>query len=94
MAKQDKLDHVLDDKKPADRVKDAGYKLGYVGENVAWNQADPKEVLESWMNSQGHKDNILKKEYAEIGVAVAKNAKGERYWVQVFGTQLGKSKSK
>lgn len=94
MAKQDKLDHVLDDKKPADRVKDAGYQFGYVGENVAWNQADPKEALESWMNSQGHKDNILKKEYAEIGVAVAKNAKGERYWVQVFGTQLGKSKSK
>jgi len=90
MAKQDKLDHVLDEKKPADRVKDAGYKYGYVGENIAWNQDNPKEVLEAWMDSQPHKENILKKDYEEIGVAVVKNAKGERYWVQVFAKQLGK----
>jgi len=90
MAKQDKLDHVLDEKKPADRVKDAGYRYGYVGENIAWNQDHPKEVLEAWMNSQPHKENILKKDYEEIGVAVVKNAKGERYWVQVFAKQLGK----
>jgi len=90
MAKQDKLDHVLDEKKPADRVKDAGYTYGYVGENIAWNQDNPKEVLEAWMNSQPHKENILRKDYEEIGVAVVKNAKGERYWVQVFAKQLGK----
>ncbi|VTT98481.1 SCP-like extracellular OS=Actinosynnema mirum (strain ATCC 29888 / DSM 43827 / NBRC 14064 / IMRU 3971) GN=Amir_4392 PE=4 SV=1: CAP [Gemmataceae bacterium] len=90
MAKQDKLDHVLDDKKPADRVKDAGYKYAAVGENVAWNQKDPAQVVEAWMNSEGHRANILKKEYEEIGVAVAKNAKGEPYWVQVFGKQLGR----
>ncbi|MCE9565695.1 MAG: CAP domain-containing protein [Planctomycetes bacterium] len=90
MAKQDKLAHELDDQKPADRVKATGYNYGYVGENVAWNQKNPTEVLDSWMKSQGHRDNILLGEYAEIGVAVAKNAKGERYWVQVFGTKLGK----
>jgi uncharacterized protein YkwD len=90
MAKQDKLDHVLDDKKPADRVKAAGYRFAAVGENIAWNQKDPAQVLESWMNSEGHKANILGKDYLEIGVACVKNAKGERYWVQVFGKQLGK----
>jgi uncharacterized protein YkwD len=90
MAKQDKLAHELDGKQPADRVKDAGYKYGYVGENVAWNQKNPKDVLESWMNSEGHKANILKKEYTEIGVAMVKNEKGEPYWVQVFATPLGK----
>ncbi|WP_439632281.1 CAP domain-containing protein [Gemmata sp.] len=90
MAKQDKLDHVLDDKMPADRVKDAGYTYAAVGENVAWNQKDPAQVLEAWMNSEGHRANILNKEFEEIGVAVARNAKGERYWVQVFGKQLGK----
>ena len=90
MAKQDKLDHVLDDKKPADRVKDAGYRYAAVGENVAWNQKNPAQVVEAWMNSEGHRANILKKEYEEIGVAVAKNAKGEPYWVQVFGKQLGR----
>ncbi|VTR90963.1 Putative uncharacterized protein OS=Arthrospira sp. PCC 8005 GN=ARTHRO_300014 PE=4 SV=1: CAP [Gemmata massiliana] len=38
MAKQDKLEHVLDDKTPADRTKAAGYKSGTIGENIAWNQ--------------------------------------------------------
>jgi len=57
MAKQDKLAHELDEKKPADRVRAAGYNYGYVGENVAWNQQNPAEVLESWMKSQGHKDS-------------------------------------
>lgn len=90
MAKQDKLDHVLDDKQPADWVKDAGYTYSMVGESVARNQKDPAAVLEAWLNSENHKANILNTEYAEIGVAVAKNAKGEPYWVQVFGTQLGK----
>ena len=85
MAKQDKLEHVLDEKTPSDRTKAAGYKSGFVGENIAWNQKDAKEVLAGWMDSEGHRDNILKKEYTEIGVAVAKNAKGEPYWVQVFG---------
>ncbi len=85
MAKQDKLEHVLDEKTPSDRTKAAGYKSGFVGENIAWNQKDAKEVLTGWMDSEGHRDNILKKEYTEIGVAVAKNAKGEPYWVQVFG---------
>ncbi|MFO0822058.1 MAG: CAP domain-containing protein [Gemmataceae bacterium] len=90
MAKQNMLAHELDGKQPADRVKSTGYKYGYVGENVAWNQKTPAQVLESWMNSEGHKANILKKEYTEIGVAVAKNEKGEPYWVQVFGTPLKK----
>ncbi|HEV3439138.1 MAG TPA: CAP domain-containing protein [Gemmata sp.] len=86
MAKQDKLEHTLDGKEPAERVKDAGYKYSATGENIAWNAITPKEVLKGWMDSPPHKENILKPEYTEIGVAVAKNKKGERYWVQVFGT--------
>jgi uncharacterized protein YkwD len=90
MAKQEKAEHVLDDKKPTDRVKEAGYKYSRFGENVAWNPQDPKEALEGWMNSPPHKEKILNKEYKEIGVAVAKSTKGEPYWIQVFGTQRGK----
>ncbi|MBA4066231.1 MAG: CAP domain-containing protein [Isosphaera sp.] len=90
MAKQDKLNHTLDDKTFADRAKDAGYKYRALGENIAWGQAGPKEVVEGWMNSKPHKENILKDEYTEIGVGVAKNAKGERYWVQVFGKPAGR----
>ena len=88
MAKQDKLDHVLDGKTHADRTKAAGYKSGFVGENIAWNQQTPKEVLETWMKSQPHKENILRKEFTQIGVGIAKNEKGEPYWVQVFAAPL------
>lgn len=88
MAKQDKLEHILDDKDFGARAKDAGYKYSLFGENIAWGREMPKDVLEGWMNSPPHLENILKEEFTEIGVGVAKNQKGERYWVQVFGTPL------
>jgi uncharacterized protein YkwD len=85
MAGQDKLDHKIDDLEPTDRTKAAGYKSKFVGENIAWNQKSPKQVMEEWMKSETHRDNILLKDYTEIGVAVARNKKGQPYWVQVFG---------
>jgi uncharacterized protein YkwD len=85
IAKQDKLVHVIDDKDPVQRAKDAGYKSEFVGENLAWKQKNPKEVIAAWMDSKVHRENILLEEYTEIGAAVAKNSKGELYWVQVFG---------
>ena len=85
MAKQEKVEHVLDEKDPVARAKAAGYKSEFVGENIAWNQKDAKAVLAEWMDSKDHRENILEKEYTEIGVAMAKNSKGEPYWVQVFG---------
>jgi uncharacterized protein YkwD len=85
MAKQEKMEHVLDGKTHADRTKAAGYASGFVGENIAWNAKTPKDTLSAWMNSPGHKANILSGEYAEMGMAVAKSEKGEPYWVQVFG---------
>ena len=86
MAKLSKLDHTLDEKTFEDRVKATGYKYRALGENIAWNQPAPKDVVESWMKSEGHRKNILNAEYTQIGVAVAKNDKGEPYWVQVFGS--------
>ena len=85
MAKQDKLEHVLDEKAPADRVKAGGYNFRVCGENIAWNSPTPAEALRIWMESPGHKANILNKDFTEIGIAVAKSEKGERYWTQVFG---------
>ncbi|HVK13817.1 MAG TPA: CAP domain-containing protein [Gemmataceae bacterium] len=84
MAKQSKLDHVLDEKTPADRVKAAGYAFRMVGENVEHNAPTPAEAVKDWMNSPGHKANILNKDFTEIGIAVARNDKGEPYWTQVF----------
>jgi uncharacterized protein YkwD len=88
IAKQDILEHTLDGKTAGDRVKEVGFRFRHTGENIAHNQKTTQEVLESWMNSDGHKANILSKDYEEIGAAVTKNDKGERYWVQVFGTLL------
>ena len=88
MAKQDKLEHTLDEKTATDRVKDAGYKYRQMGENIAWGAEKPKQLVEGWMESPIHKENILTPEFTEIGVGVAKNEKGEPYWVQVFGSRL------
>src|SRR5262249_33889607 len=84
MARQDKLAHDLDDKTPEDRITAAGYMFSRWGENIGWRGETPKAAIAEWMDSPIHKDNILNKEFTEIGVAVAKNEKGERYWVQVF----------
>jgi uncharacterized protein YkwD len=85
MAAQNKLDHKIDNQEPVDRAKAAGYKSKFVGENISWNQKTPKDAIEAWMISETHRDNILLKEYTEIGVAVARNQKGQPYWAQVFG---------
>lgn len=86
MAKTDRLDHTLDGLTAADRVKAAGYEFSRTGENIAWNQKTPKAAVAGWMQSAGHKENLLNTDFTQIGVAAAKNAKGEPYWVQVFGT--------
>jgi uncharacterized protein YkwD len=87
MAKQEKMDHELDGEGPADRVRDAGYKFGRLGENVAFGM-DAKDAVPVWMKSEGHRKNILSDQYEEIGVGVAKDADGRPYYTQVFGTPL------
>lgn len=54
-----------------------------VGENIAWGQPTPKAVMQSWMNSDGHRANILKAGYTKIGVGVYET-NGRLYWVQLF----------
>lgn len=88
MATQSKMDHVLDGKEPKDRVKDAGYDYMHMGENVAYGQRSPADVVRVWMSSEGHRKNILRKEYTETGIAVARSKSGVPYYTQVFGTPL------
>ena len=90
MAKQNKLDHELDGKTMIDRVQANGYGAESVGENIAFNQTTPRKVMAGWMESEGHKKNILSVDFIHIGVAVAKNAKGERYWVLVLAAPLAR----
>ena len=57
-----------------------------IGENIAYGQNSPEDVMNRWMNSSGHRANILNAEFEEIGVGCY--VKGSRkYWVQLFGTQ-------
>ena len=84
MAKHEKMAHELDDKKPADRLKDAGYMFGHLGENVAYGQPTAVEAMETWMKAEDHRANILGKDYVDIGLGAAKSAQGTMYWTEVL----------
>lgn len=78
-----------DGRGPADLAKTAGYEYIAVGENLALGNFDNDRVLvQDWMDSPGHRANILNKGYAEIGVAVGQGEyQGRTVWlaVQEFG---------
>jgi uncharacterized protein YkwD len=57
-------------------------KMGH-GENVAYGQRTPQEVMTAWMNSPGHRRNILNSRYTQIGVGSVDNGRSI-YWTQVF----------
>ena len=69
---------------PFDMMKSFGIKYLAAGENIAYGQKTPAEVMQSWMNSPGHRNNILSSGYYEIGVGAAKTASGTMYWTQMF----------
>ncbi len=55
------------------------------GENIAAGSSTPEGVMEQWMNSPGHKANILNEDFTHIGVGYVKSDEGYRhYWVQMF----------
>lgn len=85
MAAADKLSHSLDGN-VWDRIEHVGYAYSTCGENIAWNYSSPTQVMQGWMDSAGHRANILNNAFREIGVGIAVNARGEKYHCQVFGT--------
>lgn len=54
------------------------------GENIAWGQKTPEQVMDVWMNSEGHRANILNKNFTSIGVGYETTSSGTPYWVQLF----------
>ncbi|MFI5833146.1 CAP domain-containing protein [Micromonospora sp. NPDC051300] len=66
------------------RLDRVGYAWRAYGENVAWNQQSPAAVMDAWMNSEGHRANILNCSFTQIGVGVARS--NGPYWTQDFGT--------
>ena len=95
MANDDFFSHTgVDGSNVASRVKDSGYQYSTVGENIAAGQKTAEQVVEGWMNSPGHRANILNANFTEIGIGYVylKNDTGSvnynHYWTQVFGTSL------
>ena len=65
-------------------LTEAGVPYRGSGENIAWGQRTPEQVMEGWMNSAGHRANILNEKYTSIGVGYYQNASGVNYWSQLF----------
>ncbi|GGZ08182.1 hypothetical protein GCM10010343_37970 [Streptomyces avidinii] len=66
------------------RVEAAGYAWSRLGENIARGQSDADAVMKAWMNSSGHRANILNCDFREIGIGVHKGDGGP-WWTQNFG---------
>jgi uncharacterized protein YkwD len=88
MVKQGKREHVLDGKDVLKRLDDAGYDWKSAGENIATSKSSTlEEVMEAWMKSKGHREEILKERFREIGIGTVDNGKGVVYYTQVFGVE-------
>ena len=69
---------------PFDMMKKFNISYKTAGENIAKGQTTPAQVVEAWMNSEGHRANILSSKFTDLGVGVAKNSNGTIYWTQMF----------
>ncbi|MGW5034594.1 sigma-70 family RNA polymerase sigma factor [Streptomyces nigra] len=88
MAARDFFDHTNPDgADPGQRITAAGYRWSTYGENIAMGQQTPEAVMESWMNSPGHRANILNCSFKDIGVGVHEGPGGP-WWTQNFGAKL------
>ncbi|KUO15056.1 CAP domain-containing protein [Streptomyces dysideae] len=70
---------------PWDRAAAAGARRRSIGENIACGQRSAAEVVDGWMNSPGHRANILKRDFTHIGIGFAGGGPAGTYWTQLFG---------
>lgn len=66
------------------RISRTGYRWRAWGENVAYGYRDAATVMNAWMNSSGHRANILNGNFTEIGVGLAYASNGRPYWTMVL----------
>eukprot|EP00834_Sanchytrium_tribonematis_P006341 NODE_459_length_7203_cov_0.898226.p2 type:complete len:330 gc:universal NODE_459_length_7203_cov_0.898226:5688-6677(+) len=76
-----------------DRMTKLGFKWDAVAENVAVGQNSVEEVMAAWMNSEGHRANILNPRYTRFGYYEAKGSDGRNYWTQTFAHEASGFKS-
>lgn len=93
MALNDFFDHVgSDNSLPWDRIVAEGYNYSWAGENIAAGHQTPEHVVAEWMDSPGHRANILNCAFTETGVGYIYLAQDQgkyiyhHYWTHVFAT--------
>ena len=65
-------------------LEEFGVSYRAAGENIAMGQRTPEEVMDGWMNSSGHRANILNGTFTSIGVGYYVDGAGAAHWVQIF----------
>lgn len=65
-------------------LTEAGVSFRASGENIAYGQKSPEDVMNGWMNSSGHRANILNKSFTSIGIGHYQDGSGVDYWTQLF----------
>ena len=79
----------VDGRDPGDRIDETGYLWRSYRENVASGQLTAKQVVKAWMQSPGHRDNLLSDNVSEIGIGFSiDDQSGSPYWVQKFAFPL------
>ena len=87
MARHNYFEHEdLTGRSPADRVRAVGYQEKLVGENIAYGPKSADEVVQGWLDSPGHCENIMDPRFAEMGIAYAAGQSSRRglFWVQLL----------
>lgn len=74
---------------PFTMMQNFGLRFSAAAENIAYGQRTAAEVMNSWMNSPGHRANILNRSFTQIGVGAAKASNGTLYWTQMFLKPIG-----
>jgi uncharacterized protein YkwD len=91
MARLHKMAHTLPESATptlGSRAQFVGYPFGRLTENVALGYPNAPTVVQGWMNSSGHRHNILDAGVVETGIGIARGSDGGLYYCQVFGKQL------
>ena len=93
MATEDFFSHTgKDGSSPWARAEKEGYKAYTMGENIAAGQRSPEQVVQGWINSPGHRKNMLNPRFTELGVGYYNlandtgNVNYNTYWTQLFGS--------
>ena len=70
----------------SDTIVQSGYHVTYmIAENIAVGYPSPDSVMNAWMNSSGHRANILSASLRDIGISCVADQNGARWWTQDFG---------